>query len=377
VPRTIAISINASWNIVNFRKGLVEALLRRGHRVVALAPEDEYSASLLEWGAEFVPLAMDQQGVSPIQDLRLLARYHGALRRTGAELLLGYTIKPNIYGSLAAHACAIPVINNISGLGTAFLQEGMLTRVATFLYKVALRRSHTVFFQNSEDRDLFVGRHIVRPDQVRLLPGSGIDLSRFVPDEIVKPEDGALTVLFAGRLLWDKGLREFIEAARLVRTSRPDARFQILGFLGTQNRSAVGAEDVRAWVAEGLVEYLGAADDVRPHFRAADCIVLPSYREGLPRVLLEGAALGKPLIATDVPGCRDVIEEGVNGFLCAVRNPASLAQAMLNMLALPEERRREMGAAGRRLVEERFDERLVIDAYLQAIDEALALRSGR
>jgi len=368
--KTIVMSINAAWNIVNFRKGVISALQERGYRIVALAPDDEYRARLEEMGVELCPIAIDSKGMSPLRDLILLARYRAALSRLKPILFLGYTIKPNIFGSLAAHSLRIPVINNISGLGTAFINQGLLTRIATALYRIALRRSHTIFFQNDEDRRLFLARKIVHPEQAGLLPGSGVDIQRFQPAEPAGARDGC-TFLFVGRLLWDKGIHEFVEAARLVRARLPGARFQLLGFLDVPNRTAVGRGDVDGWVAEGLIEYLGAHGDVRPFVAAADCIVLPSYREGLPRTLLEGAAMGKPLIASDVPGCRDVVEHRANGLLCAVRDPGSLADAMMLMAEMPHQRRAEMGALGRKTVEQRFDQRIVIDLYLAAIEAAL------
>jgi glycosyltransferase involved in cell wall biosynthesis len=368
--KTIVISINAAWNIVNFRSGVISALQERGYRIVALAPDDEYRARLEEMGVELYPIAIDSKGMSPLRDLILLARYRTVLSRLKPSLFLGYTIKPNIYGSLAAHSLGIPVINNISGLGTAFINERLLTRIATGLYRIALRRSHTVFFQNDEDRRLFLARKIVRPEQAGLLPGSGVDIQRFRPAEPAGERDG-FTFLFVGRLLWDKGVREFVEAARLVRTRRRETRFRLLGFLDVPNRTAVARSDVDGWVAEGLIEYLGAQGDVRPFVAAADCIVLPSYREGLPRTLLEGAAMGKPLIASDVPGCREVVEDQANGLLCTVRDPASLADAMIRMAEMPHQRRAEMGALGRRTVEERFDQQIVIGLYLRAIAAAL------
>jgi glycosyltransferase involved in cell wall biosynthesis len=367
---TIVISINAAWNIVNFRSGMISALQQRGYRIVALAPDDEYRAPLEEAGVELCPIAIDSKGMSPLHDLILLARYRALLSRLRPVLFLGYTIKPNVFGSLAAHSLGIPVINNISGLGTAFINEGLLTRIVTGLYRIALRRSHTVFFQNDDDRRLFLARKIVRPEQAGLLPGSGIDVRRFRPSEPAGERDG-VTFLLVGRLLWDKGVREFVEAARLVRTRLPGTRFQLLGFLDVANRTAVGRSDVDGWVAEGLIEYLGARTDVRPFLAAADCIVLPSYREGLPRALLEGAAMGKPLIASDVAGCRDVVEDRANGLLCAARDPASLADAMIRMAEMPHHRRAEMGALGRSKVERGFDQQIVIDLYLAAIEAAL------
>jgi glycosyltransferase involved in cell wall biosynthesis len=368
--RTIVISVNAAWNLLNFRRELIAALQLRGHEVVALVPEDENSGELAKLGVRFVPIAIDSQGMSPLADLMLLRRYRAALKAIRPDLFLGYTIKPNIYGSIAARSLGVPAINNISGLGTAFIRTGLLTRLVKRLYRFALARSATVFFQNAEDREQFLRERIVRPEQARLLPGSGIAIDLFTPQPM--PDREGFTFLLLGRLLWDKGVREFVEAARHVRRDRPGVGFQLLGFLDVPNRTAVGRADIEGWVAEGVVEYLGASDDVRPHIAAADCIVLPSYREGLPRSLLEGAAMAKPLIATDVPGCRQVVGHKVNGLLCAARDPDALAAAMRAMIDMPADRRCEMGNAGRRKVEAEYDERIVIDRYLEAIDQALS-----
>jgi glycosyltransferase involved in cell wall biosynthesis len=369
--RKIVISINASWNVVNFRRGLIRAVQQAGYDVVALAPPDEYSARFQELGVEYHPIEIDKQGVSPRRDLMLLSRYYRALKEIRPVAFLGYTAKPNIYGSLAAHALGIPVINNVSGLGTAFIKPGLLTRIVSGLYRVAFRRSATVFFQNREDLDLFVGARLVRPAQAKLLPGSGIDLSAFQPVQAKPDGDAGFTFLLIARLLWDKGVGEFVEAARIVRAQEPKARFQLLGFLDVPNRTAVGRADVEAWVAEGVIEHLGHSDDVRPQIAASDCIVLPSYREGLPRVLLEGAAMAKPLITTDVPGCRQVVDDRRNGLLCTVRHPASLADAMLRMIRFSDAERRAMGEAGRKKVEVEFDERIAVARYLDAIGNAL------
>ena len=373
--KTIVLSVNASWNIVNFRRPVAEALVGSGYRLVALAPEDEFSERLAALGVEFMPITIDRQGISPRRDLMLLMRYREALKQIGADLFLGYTVKPNVYGSLAAHSLGIPVINNVSGLGTAFIRKGLLPWVVTRLYRLALRRSATVFFQNRDDHDLFLRKRIVRPDQASLLPGSGIDLEHFRPRREHRRSKGPV-FLYLGRLLWDKGVREYVEAARLVRARVPDARFRLLGFVDVPNRSAVARADIENWMAEGLVDYIEACDDVRPHIAAADCVVLPSYREGLPRSLLEGAAMAKPLIATDVPGCRDVIEHEVNGYLCTARDAASLASAMLRLTELGDDRRLEMGRQGRMRVEKSFSQELVVERYVEAIERVLAGREG-
>ena len=371
-PRPLVISINAAWNIVNFRLGLIAALQRRGFSVTALAPPDEHVDRLAAAGIPYVPIAMDKKGLSPAADLLLLARYWRLLRRLRPAAYLGYTAKPNVYGSIAAHLLGIPVINNVAGLGTAFIRPGPLAALLLWLYKRAFGRSATVFFQNPEDMTLFLERGIVKAKQAVLLPGSGIDLSRYTPRAPVpgSAEQG-FTFLLVGRLIRDKGVGEFVEAARLVRARHPGARFQLLGFLDVENRTAVSRADVERWAAEGLIEYLGEAEDVRPHLAAADCIVLPSYREGMPRVLLEGAAMARPLIATDVPGCRTLVRDGENGLLCAVRDSGSLAGAMLRMIAMPAAARGALGATGRRIVEQEYDEGIVVERYLEAVTAAI------
>jgi glycosyltransferase involved in cell wall biosynthesis len=371
-PRTLVISINASWNIVNFRSGLIRGLQQAGYRVVALAPRDAWSDRLGELGVEFQPIPMDRKGLSPTRDLALLWRYRRALRRLRPDAFLGYTAKPNVWGSLAAQSLGIAVINNVSGLGTAFIRGGWLGKVVSALYRLAFRRSATIFFQNDEDRDLFVAKRIVAPAKARLLPGSGVDSERFRP-AVDRAGDAfrPFAFLLIARLLRDKGVVEYVEAAREVRRTAPEARFRLLGFLDPDNRSAIARRELDSWVAEGLIDYLGQTDDVRSAIADSDCVVLPSYREGLPRTLLEAAAMSKPLIATDVPGCRQVVRHEVNGLLCRVRDSASLAAAMLEMLLAPRERRDGWGKAGRAMVEAEYDERIVVERYLEALREAL------
>ena len=257
----VVLSVNASWNIVNFRTELIRALQRRGFEVVALAPEDAHSGRLAAMGVPFHPIRIDSQSVSPINDARLLHAYHSALRKIRPSLFLGYTIKPNIYGTLAAQRLRIPTINNVSGLGTAFIRGGLLGQIVTLLYRIAFRHSATVFFQNAEDLALFRERRIVRSEQARLLPGSGIDLERFRPQ--ARPDGTPFTFLFVGRLLWDKGIAEYVDAARRLRARHPDIRFQMLGFVDAPNRTAVARTQVDAWEAEGLIDYLPPRDDVR------------------------------------------------------------------------------------------------------------------
>ena len=362
------IAANTSWNLVNFRGNVIAALIEGGYRVVAIAPRDAHTEQLVNMGVEFHALEFRSSAVSPARDVLLMARYFDLLRIIRPALFLGFTIKPNIYGSLAARVLGIKVINNVSGLGTAFIKQGLITRVAIALYRNAFRRSATVFFQNDEDRRCFIAMRIVSPAQARLLPGSGVDLERFAP--VPLPKRRRFVFLLIARLLWDKGVEEYVEAAAIVKRVYPKACFQILGFADVDNRTAVPHATLDRWIGEGLIEHLGATDDVRPAIAAADCIVLPSYREGLPRALLEASAMARPIVATDVPGVRDVVDDGVTGLLCAARSGESLAKALLVMIDLPYEERRAMGQAGRVRVERDFAIAEVTRHYLDAIAAA-------
>lgn len=368
---TVLISINTSWNILNFRAPLIRALQEAGYRVVSAAPDDAYTPRLRALTDRHISLPMRNAGTSPLQDTRLILRYLRILKETKPDVLLAYTVKPNVYGSIAAGLLGIPVINNVSGLGTAFIRNTWLTRIVKILYRLAFRYSHRVFFQNPEDRDLFLDMKLVRAVQTEVLPGSGVDLQHFRPAPLPEhaPESPAFVLI--ARMLWDKGVGEYVTAARLVKQRHPKARFRLLGPVAVENQTAIARHVLEGWVAEGVVEYLGETDDVREAIAGHDAIVLPSYREGMSRVLLEGAAMARPLIATDVPGCNHVIDDGVNGLLCRVRDAEDLARAICDFIALSQEAHAAMGAASRAKAESTFDERIVIDRYLHAIREVL------
>lgn len=369
----VMIVLNTAWNLVNFRAGLIRSLVADGHEVVAVAPYDDYASRLAGLGCRFVALPMDNKGTHPGRDLLLFFRFINLLRREKPDVYLGYTIKPNIYGSLASHVLGIPVVNNIAGLGTVFIRDNLLTLLVRGLYKAAMSGSRHVFFQNNEDMGMFVEKGLVSADKVSRLPGSGINLETFGCTPVLRPENRPFCFLLVARLLWDKGVGEYVEAARLIRKKYPTARFQMLGFLDVQNKTAVTTEQMDEWVMEGIVEYLGVADDVKPYLAAADCVVLPSYREGVPRSLLEAAAMGRPIVTTDTVGCRDAVEHGLNGLLCRVADAHDLADKMQTMLAMTDAERESMGLAGRRKMELEFDEKIVIGRYRQVLDEVAAL----
>lgn len=365
-PRHIVMTVNAAWNIANFRTPLVKALLADGHRITILAPADESVPQLTAMGCEFVELAMDRKGLNPLRDLALFLRIRRHLKALSPDLVLSFTIKNNLFGAFAAKSLEIPFVPNVTGLGTAFLSGGALLAVARTLYKMAFRGLPTIFFQNADDRDLFVQLGLITAAQAQLLPGSGIDLADF-PAAPFPEDDGEMRFLMIARILRDKGAYEFVEAARIVKRTRPHIRFQMLGAIGNENRTNIATEVVAGWQAEGVIEYLGTTDDVRPHIAQSHCIVLPSYREGAPRTLIEGAAMARPAIASDVPGCNAVVDHGATGYLCRVKDAGDLAASFQRFSAMGRASQSAMGRNARSKIEREYAVDHVIRAYRTAI----------
>jgi glycosyltransferase involved in cell wall biosynthesis len=281
---------------------------------------------------------------------------------------LHYTIKPNIYGTIAASWLNIPVINNVCGLGTMFLKDNLLSKVAILLYRIAFRFPKKIFFQNDDDRQLFLKRRIVSKKVSDLLPGSGIDTQIFSPSK-ASAKKNKFTFLLISRLIYDKGILEYIEAIDVLKKEGIDAKFQLLGPIDVKHKRGIPEEMIQTWIEKGQVEYLGTTEDVRSFIENADCVVLPSYREGTPKTLLEAASMGKPIVATNVPGCNNVVVDGENGYLCNLRDSNDLALKMKNMLSLDNEEREKMGLKSREYVITNFDESLVINKYLESIEK--------
>lgn len=364
---TILVVSNTAWSLYNFRMNLGISLKEHGYRVIMVSAPDEYVKRLEQAGFEHRSIEFDNASMNPLSNLELCFLLFRLYRQERPSAVLHFTIKMNIYGSLAAGILRIPCLSNITGLGSLFLHDNFLFRLARYLYAFALRFPRTVFFQNVADRDLFIRKGFVHQAKAALLPGSGIDLRRFRPRE----SPAKRRYLFVGRLIQDKGIYEFIDAVRLLKDRYPEIEFAVLGALYPHNPTAVSSNTLNDWVTEELIQYLGSTDDVVPELAAAECLVLPSYREGLSRVLLEAAAMALPIVTTDVPGCRDVVDDGLTGFLCQSHNGADLAAKMEKMVHLSAGRRAAMGRMGRKKIESEFDERIVIGLYLKAIDEAI------
>ena len=363
-----------SWTFFNFRGGLATALAARHVDVMGGgAGGDGYESRIRALSIPFKVLPVDKRGINPFGDLRLLAALYLWYRAERPDVVHHFTIKPVIYGSIAARLAGVPrIINTITGLGYVYTeQRGLLRWIVDRLYRLALRCSHRVFFQNTDDRDLFVGGGLVDPGIASVVPGSGVNTERFRPDgstEQGPAPAGGTTVLMLSRILRDKGAHEFVDAARLARNTIPGIRFCMVGEIDTRNPSAVPEDTVRAWQKDGVIEWFGHTDEVRPYIAMADVVVLPSYREGMPRSLLEASAMGKAVIATDVVGCREVVEHGRTGLLVPVRDAQALARAIVELACDPK-RRAQMGAAGRDKILKQFDERFVIESAIKAYGE--------
>lgn len=363
----IAVVSNTAWYLFNFRLNLMLALQAAGHTVIAVAPPDGYSDRLRVAGVEFEPVRITGGGVNPVTELLSVLRLRSLFRRQRVNLVLSYTPKGNLYSALGCIELGLPFLPNVSGLGRAFIRRSPITWVAQTLYRLTFRRAHRVFFQNPDDMAVFVQTGLVRPEDAERLPGSGVDLVRFSAAPLPINPDDAPAFLLVARMLWDKGVGEYVAAAREVRKVHPRATFRLLGFMASDNPSAIPWEQVNAWVMEGVVTYLGPTDDVRPYLADADCVVLPSYREGVPRVLLEAAAMARPVITTDAPGCREAVVDGETGYVCRTADAGDLAAKMLAFIAESTEVRLAMGQRGRAFVERHFDEHAVLDRYLKTV----------
>ena len=368
LKKKVLLTVNTAWNVVTFRAGLIRALISTGYEVVAVAPSDRHVNRVTALGCAYRDIGIDNGRTNPIRDATLLLRYFRLIRQERPSVVLTFTAKPNIYAALAAHMLGVPVIVNVAGLGSAFQGATWLKFAITTLYRIALRGSKYVFFQNNADMELFVSSGLVTADKAKTLPGSGIDPEVFAPLPTPPREGRPFRFLLSARLLWDKGVGEYVEAGRLLRANGRNVEIRLVGILEIKNPSAIPAGQLAAWVDEGVLNYIGEVDDVRPSIADVDCVVLPSsYPEGTPRSLIEAASMGKPIITTDSPGCRDVVIEGVTGYLVPSKNTVALAAAMQRMAELPKASLDNMAVSARAHAVERFNERIIIEAYKAAI----------
>jgi glycosyltransferase involved in cell wall biosynthesis len=369
MPNKIILVSRCAWTLYNFRSGLMRALKQRGALVIGGgAGGDGFESRIAALGVPFIPLPISKKAINPLADARLFCTLYRWYRRERPHVVHHFTIKPVIYGSLAARLAGVPrVVNTVTGLGFIFTEERLawLRRLVEWQYRLALACAHFTFFQNGDDWRLFRARHLITSEKAGLLPGSGVDCEFFAPAAITEPASTQpLTFLMVARMLREKGVEEFVDAALRVKRKFPETRFQLLGGRDERNPTVVPQTDLDRWQAEEVVTWLGEVPDVRTIVGRADVVVLPSYREGIPRALLEAAAMGKPLITTDTVGCREVVDNGVTGLLVCVKDAEALARAMVHLLHNPALRER-MGKAGREKMQREFDERIVVEKTLQ------------
>ncbi|MBR5126524.1 MAG: glycosyltransferase family 4 protein [Oscillospiraceae bacterium] len=355
----ILILTNFDVGLYQFRRELVGELLKE-HQVFLSLPDGELVRPLEQMGCVFLDTPMERRGLNPVKDLGLMKRYWQILRRERPDLVIGYTIKPNIYGGLVCRMLGIPMAANITGLGTAFQKEGLLKKLVVTLYKPALKKAKVVFFENQANMDALLEEKIVRREQCCLLSGAGVNLEHYAYTPY--PEGKEVRFLFVGRVMQEKGIEELFDAMERLRGEGYDCALDVLGGFEEHYEDAIRRHEQAGWL-----RYHGYVTDVRPYIEQAHCFVLPSYHEGMANTNLECAAMGRPLITSDIPGCREAVIDGKSGILCRAQNADSLYEAMKRFLHLSREEREQMGKAGRAHMEAVFDKKIVVGKTVEAL----------
>lgn len=369
--KKVAIIENHELGIYSIRHDLVQAIAREYDVTILTEVDDSFKNGDLEQVVRFIDVG--KSVLNPATALKYNSRLHKALREVKPDVCLTFTIRPAIYGNMVTNRLKIPTISTITGTGPLFDSKSISYAVARQLYKFVLKKTKFVFFPNYDDLNAFVERKYITKEQARRVPGSGVNYEKFPPRPSTRGNDGKFVFLYISRLLKDKGVMEYVEAASIIQKEFPNAAFHIVGPLWTGNKKSltVTEAELNEWIAKGLVVYHDKQKDVRPFIADADCVVMPSYREGMSNVLLEAASMARPLIATNVTGCRDIVEDGVNGLLCEVKSGTDLADKMKKMMTLSETEREAMGRKGREKMIREFDKKIVIEKYLQAIKEII------
>lgn len=377
----LAFIANTAQGMLNFRLEVLQALQKMGYEIHILAPifesthELNHAATTLQrHGFILHHIQVDSQGLNPFKDLLLAYVIFKYLRLLKPQMVFSYTIKPVIYASLVANLLKIPHIAIITGLGFVFIGDGIkkciLRKFVCLMYSVSLKGCFRVWFLNADDKDEFLKRKILAPKKADLLASEGVNTEFFSPDSQSPHDTQTFIFLLPARMLWDKGVGEFVQAAKILRSSQ-DIRFYLLGQSDCQNPQAISREQIMQWENEGLITYLGFVSDVRAIIKASSCVVLPSYREGVSVALLEAMSMAKPIITSNAPGCKEMVIEGYNGFLCEPRDSRSLASCMQKMLSLKHEQLIELGQNSRNIALSRYDRKLTIARYKQILDQAL------
>ena|SRR6218665_2488291 len=369
--KNIAIIENHIISTNTVRQQLTRALMDAGYNVTVISTG---SPKELEMAKEkgFAVIDVGTSNTKPAEVWQYIKKLYKAIRHTHADVVLTFTMRPAIWGNMVTRRLKLPTITNITGIGPLAENKSVVYQVARTLYKFVLSKTKKVFFQNNDDAQVFLSKKFVRPQQIEIIPGSGVDYEYFSPRP-KKRTDGKFVFLFISRLIADKGILEYVAAARELKDKYPQAIFQILGPYYSQNlkENTITEKQIVEWVEQGIVKYLGAVSDVRDNIAEADCVVLPSYREGMSNVLLEAGSMERPCITSDATGCRDIIIDGETGLLCQPRSAESLAEKMKEMLHLNPDQRIKIGQKARELVKTKFAKQIVINAYFRAIEAIL------
>lgn len=369
--KKIAVIENGLISTYTMRETLMMRLLQEGCDVYVLTHTNSYVSQVEKTGLKVIDIGSGN--VNPLKVTLYIYNLYKALKKIGPDVCLTFSIRPAIWGNIITRRLRIPTITNITGVGPLFQSKSIAYRMARTLYRNALTKTRKVFFQNYDDMNLFIENKFVKSSIAERIPGSGVDYNKFSPFNTRARENGSFTFLFIGRLIKDKGIFEYINAARETLKKYPHATFNVIGPFWTQNlkKNTITQKELHNWMDEGVIDYLGEKKDVRKYIAEADCVVLPSYREGTSNTLLEAGSMEKPSITTNTTGCREIVENNVTGFLCNVRDENDLAEKMLKMISLSDEERKEMGRKARQKIIKEYDKQIVISAYLKAIREAL------
>lgn len=362
--RVLLIS-NNGMGFFSFKKELIEKLISLNYETHFAVPFYEKLDELVAAGAIFHELNIDRRGINPIKDLGLIRKLNRMINNVIPDVIILHTIKPNIYVSFLAKAKKIPYINNITGLGSALQNDSRLAKLLRMMYRVTLSRSCGIFFENLGNMYYFKKHHIGEPRKYVVVPGAGVNTERYSP--CTRHDSENITFLYVARIMKEKGIEEYLNAAEFMKKNYNNVTFQIVGWYDEdeyENR-------IEQLIKDEVIQYLGVSSDTRIEMSQADCIVLPSYHEGMSNVLLEGAAMGLPVITTDIHGCKEAVDDGKSGFLCKVRNSESLIDATERFIALSQAERREMGFQGRNKMVKEFDRKIVVNRYVEAIKEAV------
>ncbi|MFT3936059.1 MAG: glycosyltransferase family 4 protein [Chitinophagaceae bacterium] len=369
----IAFVTNTSWSIYKFRLYLLQELIKKGYEIYVLAPRDNYT-ELFEHleGINFIELKKLQgKSISLYDDFQLYKELRKHYKKIQPHLIFHYTIKACIYGPIAAAHTGCKAISVITGLGYTFASNKILKIAASNLYRHALKKANEVWFLNPDDQKIFIDSGIVKKETTFLLPGEGVDATVFYATPF-QPLKKPVVFLLIGRLIKHKGIYEFATASGIMQKKKVDAKFQLLGFTDDKSAVAISKEQLAKWEKAGNIDYLGTTDNVAPFIAKADCIVLPSYREGMPLSLLEGSSMCKAIIASDVAGCREIVKDGINGFLCKAKNAEDLAVKMEKYCSLTDAEKHAMGMAGREIVMSHFTKEIITGIYINKLQSLLA-----